>query len=286
MKNILPLLLLLLTVIGRSQSYDVGKSMIESHTFFELRKDDNKSLLVFLHGGVNNPVFADAQDEIDLDFLIEENQDFLSQAADNGFDIMAPITNDSLNWLSQPDESFSILQRLIRGLPKKYERIYIGGFSDGGSGSYKIFYAHPDYFDGLVVFNGYPQHSNYYRHVDYSKISDKIIVFYGTKDDQVMPYEFMLTEYCHQKKSNANTFLFVRSGDHSLAAYSKDDMVQLFDILTGEVKNEKVEPSPFHGLIKMDERIEFYSFRKKITRLYNYGKDTFLENKLQAKKWN
>src|SRR5690606_15434799 len=143
------------------------------------------------------------------------------------FDLIIPITNDSLNWLNHPQESFIILKEYIKSLGKKYDEIYISGFSDGGTGSYKIFYKNPEHFDGLIIFNGYPQHSNHFKNVNYTSIENKKVIFMSTLKDKIIPYEFLLSEYCAQKKENADTYFYLAKGGHSFRNYGEQDLKEL-----------------------------------------------------------
>ena len=240
--------------------------------------------MVFLHGGVSNPYFNQSPDEILLDYLLEENHSFPEQAAANNFDLLFPVTDENFNWLDQPEKSFAILKNYIDSTSEKYSEIYISGFSDGATGSFKIFYNNSGFFDGLVMFNGYPQHANFYKTVDYSTVTDKKVIFFSTLKDKVIPYEFLLTEYSKQKEENPDTYFYLTEGDHSFINYTQQDFEELFAILTNKVSNTKTEP--VQGFVKDDKLVTIYPFRKKIVRKYNYGKETYETNKLQQKKYS
>lgn len=274
------LVLSLFPVYLFSQGNQIEKHSFNGNSYFKITEKQNDKLLIFLHGGVNNPNFKD-NPEIKLEYLIENNLTFIEQSKKNGFDFIAPIVNDSINWLKKPLKAFEIIQQIIKSQDKKYNNIILSGHSDGGTGSFKIFYSKPNYFDGLVLFNGYPQHQNFFKKANYSNISDKKIVFYSTLKDQTIPYEFSLTEYCNQKKFNPNTFLFITEGDHSFSNYNQSNFIQLFDILLKKIKNATIETNPIHGFTKNDQLIEFYPYRKMIVRKFAFGADFLKENKRQ-----
>jgi len=266
-------------------SLNVFSQKIESvngNSFYLISENSNEKTIIFLHGGVNNPYFEQPADKISIDYLVENNQEFLTQASTNGFNIIIPITNDSLNWLENPNQTFIELKKMVAKSSLDSQKIFISGFSDGGTGSFKIFYQNPDYFEGLIVFNGYPQHKNFYKTVDYEKVENKKVLFFSTYKDKVIPYEFLLTEYCLQKKSNPNTFIYLSSGDHSFTNYTKEDIDILFDILSGKNQNKSTEP--IQGFIENDTLITLYPFRKKIVRKFGFGKETYQENRRQQKK--
>lgn len=253
------------------------------NSFYKISDSLNEKTLIFLHGGVENPIFDQTANKISLNYIVENNKDFLTQASEHGFNIIIPITNDSMNWLENPQKTFIELKKIITHANFGAQKVYISGFSDGATGSFKMFYQNSDYFEGLIVFNGYPQHKNFYKTVDYKKVENKKVVFFSTDKDKVIPYEFLLTEYCSQKISNPNTFIYLSSGGHSFARYTKSDFEKLFDILTGQ--NENKEKEPIQGFIKNDSLVKLYPFRKKIVRKYGFGKEVYEENRRQQKKY-
>lgn len=271
-----------LTVYSKN-GHDTTLTTIDSNSFYSISADTNKKVLIFLHGGVNNPYFDQKTENITLDYLIEGNHAFFKQALSNGFNVIIPITNDHFDWLNQPDQAFTILKKMLgQSIYSNYEELYISGFSDGGTGSFKIFYKNPNYFNGLIVFNGYPQHSNFNQSIDYTQVKNKKVLFLGTFKDKVIPYEFLLTEYCKQKEANANTFFYLTEGNHSFISYSANDFVNVFEVLTDKNINKKTEP--VQGFIKNDQLIARYPFRKKIVRKYNFGEKTYKANIEQHKK--
>lgn len=271
------LLILLFTLGLFSFAQQVENKVIEQgeNKFYFLKQEGSNKLLIFLHGGVTNPKVLDTTIPPSIDFLLEGNKLFITEAQKNGFDVFIPIANDSLNWLSNHAYCFNFL----KGFSKEYNSTYISGFSDGGTGSYKIFYDYSSYFNGLAVFNGYPQHKNFNLKVDYSAAHNKPIAYFSTFKDQVIPYEFLLTEYCKQKEFNANTFLLVRAGGHSFGAYKAEDLRTCFDILQSKITNTKKEA--LHGYVKQDSLVEFYPFRKKVVKKFGYGEEYYQLNKIQ-----
>lgn len=278
--------LLILTLLFFSDSFGQILSKpnlktIGSNSYFEISNDSNSKVLVFLHGGLGNPYFQQKADSIDFEYLIEANTEFVNQAVLNGFDLIVPISKDSLNWLYNPSSSLKILIEVLNQSGKENPEIYLAGFSDGGTGSFKMFYSDPDYFAGLIVFNGYPQHKNFNKTVDYQSIENKKILFFSTYKDKVIPYEFLMDAYCAQKKTNSNTFIYLASGDHSFSSYSGDDLNEVFEILLDQNTNK--EKTPIQGFIKNDTVITLYPFRKKILRKYGFGEELYEANRRQKK---
>ena len=266
-----------------AQKVDTTTVNFKGNKFYHITNDTNTRVLVFLHGGIKNPAFKDTSQLHKIDFLLEGNELFLDKALKNGFDLLIPQTNDSLNWLTNYNYCFQSFSSFF-STTKKYSKKYISGFSDGGTGSYKIFYKNSQYFDGLAVFNGYPLHENFYKKVDYTKGNNKKVVFFSTTKDKVIPYEFLLTEYCKQKKSNPNTFLYIKKGRHTFLEYDLEAINFCFDVLTARATNKKTEP--IHGLVVNDEVLDFYVYRKKLLRKFRYGREYYKENQNQKKIYN
>ena len=145
----------------------------------------------------------------------------------------------------------------------------MSGFSDGATGAFKYFYRFPDKFKGLLLFNGYPQHNNFNKLVDYSRFSNYKIVFVSQKDDKIIPYEFEMTEFRRQKMTNANTYFLLVDGKHKFIQYNKKQFDQCITLLENNQSPELAEHDstwifpPVDGLMVNNEVLELYPFRKK-----------------------
>jgi len=214
--------------------------------------------------------------------LLEDNSEFLQKAAANQYDMLIPVTSGSLDWLNNPNYCFQEFKDLIDSVGIYPDRV-ISGFSDGGTGSFKIFYLHPAYFTSLVVFNGFPYHKNFALKADYQQVINQKVIFFGTKNDPIIPYEFMLTTYCKQKEVNPNTYFYLSEGIHRFSDYHQKEMTLLFTLLDEESNNK--ETVPIQGFVKNDQLLEFYKFRKFVVRKYGFGEEYLKENRIQAKKY-
>ncbi len=115
-KNLLFITSIIISLYSNAQAVidtDTLLNIYNNHRFYNISDSSNNKLILFLHGGLNNPYFKQPYDQITLNNLIENNKDFITQASDNNFDLVIPITNDSLNWLDQPQESFKVIKDLI-----------------------------------------------------------------------------------------------------------------------------------------------------------------------------
>ncbi len=274
------LLLIIFFAHGNAQgSSDTTIIEHNSNSYFFVSNEINEGLVIFLHGGLSNPHFTEENGKVQLDYLLEGNDDFIRSSIENNFDVLIPITNERLNWLENSEYCYQSFLDFTKSTTKDYAEVYISGFSDGGTGSYMLFYSNQDFFDGLIVFNGYPQGGNFNKKVNYSTVENKTVIYFGTKADKTIPFEFMLTEYCKQKMHNPNTYLYLAKGGHSFSYYDLHDFNELYTILNGTTKNLKTEP--IHGFIKNDRLIHFYKFRKSILKKYSYGKEYYDLNKKQ-----
>tara|TARA_B110000261_G_scaffold153630_1_gene184424 strand:- start:784 stop:1644 length:861 start_codon:yes stop_codon:yes gene_type:complete len=279
MKNIILGLFCCIALNGFAQTIDTNVVDFEGNRFFHLSHDSNRKLLIFLHGGVSNPYFKQAKEKIELRFLVENNKDLVTHALIDGYDLLVPVSNSNLDWISNPEFCFKAFDKYLSQSPKKYKEIVLSGFSDGGTGSFKIFYQHPGYFSGLIVFNGYPYYKNFADSVDYSAVTNKKVLFIGTKFDKTTPYEFMLTEYCKQKAFNPDTYIYVTNGGHEFHDYDGAEIKIIFSML--DTKPDNTETIVVHGYIRNDSLVKFYEFRKEIVRKYGFGDGFYKVNKVQ-----
>lgn len=280
LRALLAILLVSGCFLAQAQDPFIRRIRFQENLFYQMKTGSNSKLIIFLHGGVTNPAFAPGQETPGVAYLLEGNSDFLGMCREHGYDVLLPVTNARMNWLSNYDYCFQTLKALVdsTGL---YEQYYIAGFSDGGTGSYRIFYSYPKYFNGLIVFNGYPQLNNFYRGVDYQSGALKKIVFCSTSSDNTVPYEFLLTEYARQKILNPDTYLYVVHGKHTFSEYKAKNLEDVFSMI--ETIPDNWKKVPVHGYIRKDSLVEFYDFRQKIYKKYGYDPVFLEENKVQKK---
>jgi hypothetical protein len=79
---------------------DTNLFVFEGHYFYQITSMKNSKLIIFLHGGVKKPVFQNHQKIPSLKYLLEGNDQFVETCLSTGFDLLIPITDDSLNWLT------------------------------------------------------------------------------------------------------------------------------------------------------------------------------------------
>lgn len=109
-------------------------------------------LIVYLHGGVNRgELIADVEE-----FIME--LPFTEFAEQHGYVLLVPLGQDGATWWDSVGIA-NVLQQ-IRNTKQEFniddDRVYLTGFSDGGSGSFLFAMWYPSYFAGFISLNGHP----------------------------------------------------------------------------------------------------------------------------------
>jgi hypothetical protein len=268
------------------RNIEIDKTTLYYH-FCKSSKQSDK-LLIFLHGSISTFQGQVESKPKDLNTLLEFNKDFIATFGENGYDIIIPVAYNEYNWLDMKGDLF--IDSLFKAYKQNYSNIYLSGFSDGATGSFKYFHNNPSRFHGLVLFNGYPQHNNYYKGVDHKKIIDHKILFLSQKHDKVVPYEFLLIEYRRQKITNSETYFMLFEGDHDFSTYNRLNFEKCINILETSINipisnhdSIWIFP-PVDGLIIKNELLETYQFRNSIARKFGMDKSEYKSNLTNTQK--
>lgn len=109
-------------------------------------------LLVYLHGGVNRPKLI----ENPLEYVKESP--FLDLSATKGYILLFPLGQAGATWWDSVGVSNVLAQ--LRTTKRIFNiddnRVYMTGFSDGGSGSFFFAMCHPTDFAAFLPLNGHP----------------------------------------------------------------------------------------------------------------------------------
>lgn len=240
---------------------------------------NNSKLLIYLHGGVSQFKEKDSPVQVPPLELLEGNTEFLPVVKEEGYDVIIPIAYNQYNWLEDDGERF--VDQLRATYADKYTQVYISGFSDGGTGAFRFFYNAPGKYNGVIVFNGYPQLQNYYKKADHLKAIGKNIIYCSTESDKVIPYEFLLVEFRRQQMVNENTYFLLREGGHAFTSYHQEDFKLCFQLLgksnmqtTTSAGIIQVYP-PVDGFIVDGEVKAIYPFRKKTGKNYSMSSQEY-----------
>ena len=235
-------------------------------------KGDKAGLLIFLHGAVKAFAGQEKSSPVPIETLLEGNAELIPAFTEHGYDIILPVCHNEYNWLD-PGGS-AIIDTLLGRHAANYSRIYLAGFSDGGTGAYKYFYTNPEKYSGLIIINGYPQYKNFYRNVNYKTCTDKTVIFSAQGSDKVVPYEFLLTEYRRQKMLNKSTYFKLGPGKHELVRYTRADFESYITLLEQGSKSMSTEGDslwiypPLDAYMPDERLLELYHFRSKVAKGY------------------
>lgn len=240
--------------------YHTSKSQIAS-----------KRLFIFLHTNLEGFQGKTENKALTIDSLLGKNQAIIQSFNSNGIDLLVPQEYNEYSWLKEKGEEFITI--LIASHKKRYESIIIGGFSEGGTAAYRIFYKNPEKFSALILFNAYPQQDYYNKSVDYTKVTNKKIFFVSQKNDKLLPYEFLLMEYRRQKLVNSESYFYLQEGKHEFNYDLKffNELIQKLNYSNNSNISKEgfiwVYP-PIDGLIFDHEVINLVDFRKSYSERY------------------
>ena len=249
----------------------------------------SRKLILFLHGSISAFQGQTESKPKDLNSLLEFNRVFITTFEENGYDIIIPIAYNEYNWLDKKGELF--IDTLLKVYTQSYSNIHLAGFSDGATGAFKYFYNHPNRFTGLLLFNGYPQHHNFYKVVDHKTLGNHKILFVSQKHDKVVPYEFLLTEYRRQKITNPETYFMLLEGKHDFSTYNRLNFEKFISFLETTVSiNKNNQDSiwiypPIDGLIIENKLVETFQFRHSIARKFGMSKTEYKSNLTETQKF-
>ena len=169
-------------------------------------------ILFFLHGGVNRPQF------VPLDGLKKYVAHFWKEKADkDGWFLCAPASKRGLMWW-QPAGTRA-LEELLRKIKRRYNiddrRVWVAGFSDGGSGAFHLAAHAPTHFAVLIPLNGNPVVVDRYgAPVFVENFKNRPIYAVHTENDPLYPAASMKPIMDAAKKAGANLVHRVLAGTH------------------------------------------------------------------------
>lgn len=232
---------------------------------------ESKRLFIFLHRNLEGFQGKKENNVVQIDSLLEKNTLFRESFNSQGIDLLVPQAYNQYSWLQEKGGEF--ISTLIEIHKHQYESIIIGGFSDGGTAAYRIFYKNPEKFAALILFNAYPQQDYFSKSVDYKKVTNKKVFFISQKNDKLLPYEFLLMEYRRQKLVNAESYFYVQEGKHEFN-YNKSFFDEIINKLNYSNKSNESKEGfiwvypPIDGLIYDHEVNNLIDFRKSYSKQY------------------
>jgi len=171
-------------------------------------------LLVYLHGGVSREeLVSDAAEFI-------KELPFTELAEQHGYILLVPLGQYGATWWDSVGID-NVLQQ-IRNTKQEFniddDRVFLTGFSDGGSGSFLFAMCYPSYFAGFLPLNGHPGVGGEAGEMQtyFVNLYNRPVHVINTTDDELYPAAeiFLMMELAH--KAQADVMYRVYAGiDHS-----------------------------------------------------------------------
>ena len=194
-------------------------------------------ILFFLHGAVNRPQF------VPLKGLKKYIAYFWKEKADkDGWFLCAPASKRGLMWWQA--EGTRALEELLRRIKRRYNiderRVWVGGFSDGGSGAFHLAAHAPTHFAALIPLNGNPMVPDRYgAPVFVENFKNRPVYAIHTERDPLYPAAAMKPIMDAAKKVGANLVHRIPAGTHR-PNYLPNELPKIADFLA---KNTLKPPS-------------------------------------------
>ena len=170
-------------------------------------------ILFFLHGGINRPRF------VPLQHLKKYIAYYWKETADkNGWFLCAPASKRGLMWWQT--SGTRALEEVLRYIKRRFNidetRIWVAGFSDGGSGAFHLAAHAPTHFSILIPLNGNPLVPDRYGAPMFlENFKNRLIYAVHTKNDSLYPAAVMKPIMNAAKKAGANLIHRILPGTHS-----------------------------------------------------------------------
>ncbi len=214
-------------------------------------------LLVFLHGAIGSKNLK----RDPLKYM--QNSAMVDLAREGGFYLMFCYGQKGASWFD--DNGVSMVLGEIEEAQAKYKidsnKIFLAGFSDGGSGVLSFSMLNPEPFAGFIAMNGslavadklsvhdlYPQNMN-----------DKPMYIINTKDDILYPIKQMAFMVKYLQQYNFEIVFRELDGDHDMN-YLENEQERLLDFIQKNAKEdlpkgswESSSPSLNNGWLKILE---------------------------------
>jgi poly(3-hydroxybutyrate) depolymerase len=159
-------------------------------------------LLVYLHGGVSRGELVSNAEE-----FIKELP-FTELSEQHGYILLIPLGQSGATWWDSVGID-NVLQQ-IRNTKQEFniddDRVFLTGFSDGGSGSFLIGMYYPSYFAGFLPLNGHPGVGSEVSGIQtyFVNLCNRPVYVINTTDDKLYPAsEIMpMMELAHRARAN------------------------------------------------------------------------------------
>ena len=192
-------------------------------------------LVIYLHGGVSTKVFHETPIE-----YAEQNY-FTEYAKENNWIVVYPMGNNETAWWNLA--GINNLRAQIRKLKSLYNiddnRIYISGFSDGGSGSFHLALNAPDDFAAFYPLNGMISVGSIVTQIPVfiPNFRNRFVYAVNTDEDGLYPAKKMRDIIKLSLDADANMFYKEYWGIGHTFEYADKELPILFDNMKTKTRN-------------------------------------------------
>ncbi|QKX06029.1 phospholipase [Aquimarina sp. TRL1] len=205
-----------------------------------INKTQKRPLLVYLHGAISNK-------SLKKDPLAYMKKSKLIKLAEKGgFYLMYCYGQKGATWFDPV--GMDMILKEIEIVASKYaihkDKIFLSGFSDGGSGALYMSMVHPEPFAGFIAMNGhlkvadklgtyalYPANSNH-----------KPTYIINTKKDMLYPIKQIKPAISYLQKFNTAITFSEVDGNHDMS-YLQKEQKKLIDFITTTTRRNKYKIS-------------------------------------------
>ena len=263
-----------------------------------------KPLLVFLHGAVASPqVNANPEGYVRKSPLVA-----LAETADCY--LLFPFGQKGATWFDAVGQQMVMdeITAVKQQYPIDPNKIFLSGFSDGGSGVYYFAMTQPDPFAGFIAMNGSLKVASMLGEEEIfpCNMNQKPLYILNTTGDSLYPLDQITPSIDFLRKENPNITFKTPTGDHFLG-YLPEEQSGLVDFIKNHTRQplthivwetsnigkiNQIERAPWHTLYpkvtiqnnKADLGIKYdYTYKGKGLRIAGFKNDTVTAKRLGAK---
>lgn len=245
-----------------------------NHKFFYQNGESNE-ILFFLHGGVKNPDVLNG--DMDIEQLVGSVELF-NLIKEKKWSVVVPVADKKLNWIENTSYCFDVFSEFLQSNNiSSYSDITFVGHSDGATAGFSFWTMDiSNLFKKYILISGYPQLK--YESIIKVQNSNQPIIFVGCRKDKQIPFEFQIDAFTDCVKWGYRCGLLLFEGGHDLNSMSLLNYYQIFE--------DKGTEYPIHGRVLDNQILEFYSYRRRISRKYNFVLKYIDYNVFQRKQIN
>ena len=191
--------------------------------------NEKTPLIVYLHGGVSRKDIS----EDDVKYF--EDSPFVKMAEEQGYILLFPTGQYGATWWDSVGIA-NILQQ-IRVTKREYNiddnRVFMTGFSDGGSGSFLFAMSYPSYFAGFMSLNGHPGVGSEVGKIQtyFVNLFNRPVYVINTDEDELYPADEIrdMLELAHE--AGADIFYRIYTGIGHEFDYAEEELPRMVSFM-------------------------------------------------------